>query len=152
MPTMKKEKVKSDGQVIAIVQTPVFSSLAEAVSTLTEAKVLSLAMTQNATNLKNNARAEFAGKPTKAKLQQEGMAQLATELNAAIQSGDEATKAKLMLTLSDETKRNEYFEQFETTATAQWSERRKQRIAEVAAQLKTETDVVDEEDDSSASK
>lgn len=143
MPQIKKEKVKSDGQVIAIAQVPVFASLQEMITDLTEAKVLNLASTQHGTNIKNNLRAEFSGKPTKAKLQQEAMAALAKTMDP----NNPASIKDIQDIMSDETKRNEYFEKFEADATAVWQERRKQRIAEVAAQLKTETDVVDEDEE-----
>ena len=86
---MKTEvvEVKSKSEVVAKVETPVYDTLAEATSALGEEVCLKLVNTQNATNLKNKARAEATGAPSTRALQMEvlaGFTPLDPEWQAAI--------------------------------------------------------------------
>lgn len=74
---MHSAEVKSESKVVATVDVPEFETLSEAVTALSEATCLGLINTQNATNIKNVARASFNTKPSKKKI-----------LSAIIGSGD----------------------------------------------------------------
>lgn len=139
----KKEKVRSDGQVIGVVDVPVFDSIAEMASNVEggEARVLALAQTQHGTNLKNNVRAEFAGKPPKGRLREEALADLAR--------GSDLNRIREVLT--DPTKREAYLEEAVKKVEAEWEARRKARIAEVAKAIASDPALAEAADEEEAS-
>ena len=117
-----KQEVKSASAVVAIVETPEFDNLSEAVQTLGEDECRKLINTQHATNLKNAARAAATQGPSKAQVQAEAMQRIVTvpELLAELQgsAGNPGKTKELIDRVSKEIE-------------AEYDEKRKALVAQV---------------------
>ena len=81
--------------VVATVQADIYDSLTEATEALGEDTILALVNTQNITNMKNKARAEATGKPSKEDLRIEAFEMITDEERAATK-GDTAALKNLL--------------------------------------------------------
>lgn len=150
MPEMKSKPVKTTingkATVVAMASYPVWTSHDEILKDLGPAKVLELAQSQNTTNIMNDLRGQFTGKPAGSKLREQAQLELARGIDLS-QPSNPDTIAKLAI-MQDPTKFAEYLDKRVEELKASFEKERAKRIAEAAEKFK---DVVTEEEEETVS-